>query len=142
MLMTKWSIVTIICQIFKKNNPQVLPPAGKNFYDYRDKEMFINAQRRGTMAIDSPVEYNKTIKNISYILEDNKKRSGKKLYSGNFANAHPAYTPLQIESPPRITDKYDQFYGILKPNNSQTMDYRLYDEKNKLNGKFNIVYSQ
>ena len=57
-----------------------------------------------------------------------------KLFSHNFVNANSANAPLQIESPPRVTDKYDHFYGIINPNSAHTVDYRIFDEKNKLNG--------
>lgn len=38
----------------KKFNPQALPPAGKNFYDYSNKNTFISAQKNGSMSIDNP----------------------------------------------------------------------------------------
>jgi hypothetical protein len=31
-----------------------LPPAGKNFYDFPDKNTFIKAQKNGSMVVDSP----------------------------------------------------------------------------------------
>lgn len=58
----------------KKNNPQALPPAGKNFYDYQNKNTFISAQKYGSMAVSSPSQntYAKLDKYVIQRLEDGK----------------------------------------------------------------------
>ena len=38
----------------QQSNPQILPPAGKNFYDFQNKNMFISAQREGSMNLYTP----------------------------------------------------------------------------------------
>ena len=38
----------------KKLNPITLPPAGKNFYDFADKSIFISAQKNGSYYLNSP----------------------------------------------------------------------------------------
>jgi hypothetical protein len=136
MLMIDWTNVIGTYLTFKKSNPQVLPPAGRNFYDSTDELMFENAQKLGALAIESPVEYTRNLRNLKHNIGDSNKRSGKKLFVSNLVSAHPAYTPLQIESPSHINDKFDlSNNGILNPNASHTMNHRLHNENNKLNGK-------
>jgi hypothetical protein len=103
--MIDWTNVTGTYLTFKKSNPQVLPPAGRNFYDSTDELMFENAQKLGALPIDSPVEYTRSLRNLKYTIGDNNKRSGKKLFISNLVNAHPAYTPLINKSITKISLK-------------------------------------
>jgi hypothetical protein len=143
--MIDWTNVTGTYLTFKKSNPQVLPPAGRNFYDSTDELMFENAQRIGAFAIESPVEYTRSLRNLKHTIGDTNKRSGKKLFVSNLVNAHPAYTPLQIESPSGVTDKFDlSNNSTYNPNASQTINHRLHNKNNKLNGKINnkIIFNR
>lgn len=119
----------------KKTNPQALPPAGKNFYDYQNKNTFISAQKYGSMAISSPSSevYKRNEKYVIQRIEDTKKRTGKKLFMNNLANTMSVYTPFQFESPFKSGEKANQFEGAL----SKTLDHRRGSHQN---GKSNVFY--
>lgn len=62
--------------VVKKTNPQVLPPAGKNFYEYSNKKEFVSAQKFGSMIVVKPNSNsfsNSTRLKINNLSEFNKK---------------------------------------------------------------------
>jgi hypothetical protein len=126
----------------------VLPPAGKNFYKFSNKNAFVSAQKYGSMTILSPNTYNGRISlaqkykpmgfngylstKFKSLKAVDSKKSGKKL----FPQSNVSYTPMKKDSPSRSNPKVDHMYGdAMYDNLSKTLDYRTKQDDNPIYGK-------
>ncbi|CAI2359955.1 unnamed protein product [Moneuplotes crassus] len=115
----------------QKTNPQVLPPAGKNFYDFNNRDKFIDAQKLGSMNLDSPsADYYNNSKFIQYKLTQNKKKTGKRMFNKNSSFNQNMNSPILFDSPSNAVMKYRQENGSENHLNSQSMF-----DRNKLSQK-------
>ena len=117
----------------KKYNPQALPPAGKNFYDFNNKAAFLAAQKYGSITI-SPDKNDSLMKYIKSPgvngLKEPKKRSGKRRFPemANFQTPFANNNNFQIETPPKSYGFDEDFSGYSVPNYAKTVDYRYQNE--------------
>ncbi len=89
-----------------------MPPAGKNFYDF-SKQKFIDAQKLGSMGIDSPsADYYNNSKFIQYKMTQGKKKTGKRMFIKNASFNQNSASPVLFESPGGGIGKNEGFSRI------------------------------
>ena len=135
----------------KRFNPQVLPPAGKNFYDLNDKSSFVTAQKYGSLSVLTPSNFsgsknfnsqkiNGTPSNkFQSLREKNHVKTGKRLFPQTYSNIYNNFSPSQFESPMKSYPKVNDMYIINSTSNlSKTYDHRNLgsDQYSKLLMKF------
>lgn len=90
----------------------MLPPAGKNFYDFGAKHKFINAQKIGSMNLNTPAaNYYNDSKFIQYKLTQNRKKTGKRMFMKNASYNQNVNSPIVFDSPSSSVNKVKQTNG-------------------------------
>jgi hypothetical protein len=94
----------------KKTNPLALPPAGKNFYNYDNKEIFLAAQKQGSMSVPAYVDQRSSPQSQNIKIVEDDKRTGKRLFFNNYyPNDVGFISRFEIDSPLKFNYKLDNF---------------------------------
>ena len=117
-----------------KTSPQALPPAGKNFYNYDNKEMFLTAQKHGSMSIPAYVDQRSIPKSQNIKIEEDHKRTGKRLFFNNYYTNDQGFNRFGADSPLKFNYKLDNFLIDAPKNMSKTIDYRKKKDLSKMIG--------
>ncbi|CAI2387333.1 unnamed protein product [Moneuplotes crassus] len=118
----------------QRTNPQGLPPAGKNFYDFSGKKKFVDAHKLGSINFHiSSAVYNRNSKIANYKLDQKKRKTGKRMFRADHDSDRAIQPPLLFESPKVMMMKYKKINDFDQQFDDSKAHYRTLNRKPPIN---------